>query len=149
VRMVLQLQAFGDRPRLPGERAQQTFIRHKVLAMGWLIFKYATTAFLVVVISEVAKRSDRLGSFIAALPTITVLTLLWLYFEKQPDEKITNHAYYTFWYVIPTLPMFFLFPWLFGKFGFWGALGVSVLVTVGCFVVVALLARMFGVDLLG
>lgn len=47
--------------------------------------------------------------------------------------------------------MFFLFPWLFGKFGFWGAIGASVLVTVGCFAVVAvaLLARMFDVDLLG
>lgn len=146
---VLQLREFSDRRGLLGEQAQQIFIRHKELAMGWLIFKYATTAFLVVLISEVAKRSDRLGSFIASLPTITVLTLLWLYFEKQPAEKLTNHAYYTFWYVIPTLPMFFLFPWLFGKFGFWGAIGASVLVTVGCFAVVALLARMFDVDLLG
>lgn len=117
--------------------------------MGWLVFKYATTAFLVVVISEVAKRSDRLGSFIAALPTITILTLLWLYLEKQPAEKITNHAFYTFWYVIPTLPMFFMFPWLFGRFGFGGALGVSVLLTAACFGVVVLVARMCGVDLLG
>lgn len=117
--------------------------------MSWLIFKYATTAFLVVVISEVAKRSDRLGSFIAALPTVTILTLLWLYVEKQPDDKITNHAFYTFWYVIPTLPMFLAFPWAHGKFGFWGAIGVSVALTLVCFVVVALIAKIFNVDLLG
>ncbi len=117
--------------------------------MSWLIFKYATTAFLVVVISEVAKRSDRLGSFIAALPTITILTLLWLHFERQPDEKIINHAYYTFWYVIPTLPMFCMFPWLHGKLGYWGALGASVGITIVCFVAVILIARVFAVDLLG
>jgi hypothetical protein len=64
--------------------------------MLWLITKYAVTALLIVVISEVAKRSDRLGSLVAALPTVTVLTLIWLYVEKQPPEKISNHAWYTF-----------------------------------------------------
>lgn len=117
--------------------------------MAWLIFKYATTALLVVVISEVAKRSDRLGSLMAALPTITILTLLWLYVEKQPDEKITKHAYYTFWYVIPTLPMFLVFGWLHGKFGFWGALGLSALITVLCFGLVTVIAKILGVDLIG
>ena len=77
-------------------------------AMAWIATKYLVTAALVVVISEVAKRSDRIGSLIAALPLVTVLTLLWLYFEKQPAERITNHAWYTFWYVLPTLPMFAL-----------------------------------------
>ncbi|WP_307776826.1 DUF3147 family protein [Ottowia beijingensis] len=78
--------------------------------MAWIATKYLVTAALVVVISEVAKRSDRIGSLIAALPLVTVLTLLWLYFEKQPAERITNHAWYTFWYVLATLPMFALFP---------------------------------------
>jgi uncharacterized membrane protein (GlpM family) len=115
--------------------------------MGWLIFKYATTALLVVIISEVAKRSDRMGSFIAALPTITLLTLFWLYVENEPADKITNHAKYTFWYVIPTLPMFLAFPWLHGKLGFWGAIGASVLLTTACFFVVLLVARIWDIDL--
>jgi len=63
-----------------------------------------------VLISEVAKRSDRLGGFIAALTVMTLLTLFWLYIENQGEEKIANHAYYTFWYVIPTLPMLLFFP---------------------------------------
>ena len=78
--------------------------------MAWIITKYLLTAGMVVFISEVTKRSDRLGGFIAALPLMTLLTLVWLYIENQPEEKIANHAYYTFWYVIPTLPMFLLFP---------------------------------------
>ena len=80
--------------------------------MTWIVTKYLITAGLVVLISEVAKRSDKLGALIAALPLVTVLTLFWLYFEKQPTEKIANHAYYTFWYVIPTLPMLVAFPWI-------------------------------------
>lgn len=61
--------------------------------MGWLISKYLITAALVVVVSEVAKRSDRFGGLIAALPLVTVLTLIWLYTEKQSPEKIANHAW--------------------------------------------------------
>ena len=83
--------------------------------MTWLITKYLLTAGMVVFISEVAKRSDKLGGFIAALPLMTLLTLTWLYIENHPEEKIANHAYYTFWYVIPTLPMFLLFPYLLPK----------------------------------
>jgi len=100
--------------------------------MTWLITKYLLTAGMVVFISEVAKRSDRLGGFIAALPLMTLLTLVWLYIENQPEEKIANHAYYTFWYVIPTLPMFLLFPFLLPKLGFWLTLVASTLVTIIC-----------------
>lgn len=74
--------------------------------MTWLIAKYALTAAMVVIVSEVAKRSDKIGGLIAALPLMTILTLVWLYMENQTQEKIANHAWYTFWYVIPTLPMF-------------------------------------------
>jgi len=87
--------------------------------MAWIITKYLLTSGLVVFISEVSKRSDKLGGLIAALPLVTFLTLTWLYIENQSEEKIANHAYYTFWYVIPTLPMFLLFPYLLPKLCFW------------------------------
>ena len=64
--------------------------------MAWLVTKYLITAAVVVLISEVAKRSDKLGGLIAALPMVTFLALIWLYVEKQPVEKISNHAWYTF-----------------------------------------------------
>ena len=116
--------------------------------MAWIITKYLITAGLVVFISEIAKRSDKLGGFIAALPLITLLTLIWLYIEKQSDEKIANHAYYTFWYVIPTLPMFLLFPYLLPKLGFWLTMGASVVVTIICFGLFALVMKGIGVELL-
>lgn len=116
--------------------------------MAWLITKYLLTAAMVVLISEIAKRSDKLGAFIAALPLVTVLALIWLYVEHAPQEKIANHAWYTFWYVLPTLPMFLLFPWLLARWGFWPALGACVVVTVICFSAFALVLRRFGIHLL-
>lgn len=64
--------------------------------MAWVISKYFLTAIVVVVVSEIAKRSDKFGGLIAALPLITVLTLIWLHVENQSADKIANHAWYTF-----------------------------------------------------
>ena len=116
--------------------------------MPWLIVKYLVTAGVVVAVSELAKRSDRLGALIASLPLVTFLALIWLYVEKQPAAKIANHAWYTFWYVVPTLPMFLLFPRLFARFGFWSALGLSVVITFVCFVLFAVALKPLGVKLL-
>ena len=116
--------------------------------MLWMISKYLATAGVVVAVSEVAKRSDRLGGLIAALPLITVLSLIWLHLEKQSVEKVANHARYTFWYVIPTLPMFLLFPCLLPKLGFWMTLLVCCVFSVLCFVLFAFIVRRFGIVLL-
>lgn len=116
--------------------------------MAWLVTKYLITAGVVVLISEIAKRSDRLGGFIGALPIVTFLALIWLHLEKQPESKVANHAWYTLWYVIPTLPMFAAFPALQARIGFWPTMLASVLITVACFGLFALLVRRFGIELL-
>lgn len=116
--------------------------------MAWLITKYLLTAAVVVLVSEAAKRSDKLGAFIAALPLVTILVLIWLYVEKQPQIKIANHAWYTFWYVVPTLPMFLAFPFLLSRIGFWPTLLASIVITASCFGLFALAVRHFGIELL-
>jgi hypothetical protein len=116
--------------------------------MPWLITKYLLTAAVVVLVSEAAKRSDKLGGFIAALPLVTFLALVWLYVEKQPEAKIANHAWYTFWYVLPTLPMFLLFPLLLPRLGFWPTLLASAAITSACFGLFALVLKPFGIQLL-
>ena len=116
--------------------------------MAWVITKYLITAALVVFISEVAKRSDKLGGLVASLPLITVLTLIWLYLERQSETKIANHAYYTFWYVVPTLPMFLVFPYLLPRLGFWLTMASCVIITMICFAIFAYVVKSFGVELL-
>jgi hypothetical protein len=116
--------------------------------MMWIVTKYLITATVVVLVSELAKRSDKLGALVAALPVVTVLTLIWLHVERQPAAKVANHAWYTFWYVVPTLPMFLAFPVLLARLGFWPALAVSIALTIVCFVIFAVLVKRFGITLI-
>ncbi len=116
--------------------------------MIWLVTKFAITAALIVLVTEVAKRSDKAGALIAALPLVTLLALVWLHVEGQPQEKVANHAWYTFWYVLPTLPMFLAFPFLLPRIGFWPSLLASAVVTVVSFGAFAVVLRRFGIDLL-
>ena len=65
--------------------------------MLWLLTKFAVSAAVIVAVSEIAKRSDKAGALIASLPLVTLLALVWLHVEGQPQEKVANHAWYTFW----------------------------------------------------
>lgn len=113
----------------------------------WL--KYLISAGLVVLISEVAARSDRAGAVIGALPWLTTLAMVWLFVEKQSDEKIANHAYYTFWYVLPTLPMFLLIPFLLRRgLGFPLVLSIALGTTAVLFLSYVHVLKRFGIALL-
>jgi hypothetical protein len=116
--------------------------------MYYIAFKYFITAFLIVFVSEIAKRSDKIGAVISSFPLVTILILIWLYVENQDKLKIQNHAYYTFWYVIPTLPMFILFPFLYDKLGFWMDLFVCLIITAVIFIIFAMLVKKIGIELL-
>ena len=116
--------------------------------MLWIICKYLITAAVVVAVSETAKRSDRAGALLASLPLVTLLALIWLHVEKQSVEKVANHAWYTFWYVVPTLPMFLAFPALLPRLGFWATLLACAVMTVACFALFALAVRHWGIRLL-
>jgi hypothetical protein len=132
----------------PRRHCQNNAVAHHA-GMTLLITKYAVTAFVIVLVSELAKRSDKFGALVSSLPFVTIMVMVWLHFEKQGTAKLANHAFYTFWYVIPTLPMFLLMPWLLHKgTGFWWALLWCSLLTFVCFVVTALAAKRFGVDLI-
>ncbi len=112
------------------------------------LFKLFFTAIIIVIISEIAKHYDRLAALVASLPLVTLITLFWLYYENQPEEKIANHAYYTFWYVIPTLPMFIFFPWAIKVFGFWITFILSIFLTIIIFFLYATILKKFGINLI-
>ena len=116
--------------------------------MSWIITKTFVTAALIVLITEVAKRSEKLGALITALPWVALLALVWMQLEQQPTENIGRYASYTFWYVLPTLPMFLLFPWLLARFGFWPAFAASIAASASLFGLLALAVRNFGIELI-
>ena len=116
--------------------------------MAWIIVKYFLTAAVVVLVSEFAKRNDKLAGLVAALPLVTVLALIWLYVEKQPPVKISNSRRVYILVCVPTLPMFLAFPALIPRLGFWPTLLACVIITVACFWLFALAVRRFGIELL-
>ncbi|MEY2864021.1 MAG: hypothetical protein RLY58_1728 [Pseudomonadota bacterium] len=112
-----------------------------------IYLKYLMTAGLVVIISEIAKRNDQWGGLMASLPLVTLLTLVWMHVEHQSIDKIANHAGYTFWYVLPTLPFFLIFPALLKTVGFWLALLISVGITLFIVLGTAKILALFGIHL--
>lgn len=111
--------------------------------------KYLLTATLVVIISEAAKRSDRLGALIGALPWMSILAMAWILHDTGNTEKVSKHAWYTFWYVLPTLPMFLLLPYLLRHgVSFWWALLAGMALTLVLVVIEVLVLRRFGIELL-
>ncbi len=117
-----------------------------------IYLKYLITAAVVVAVSEFAKRSDKLGALISALPIVAILVMIWLFAEEKGAEqstKIANYAFYTFWYVIPTLPMFLVMSGMMRKgSGFLLALGVYVVGTLILFLLLHLILKKFGVGLI-
>ena len=98
--------------------------------MFFLLTKFIVTALLIVLISEIAKVNDKLGGLIAAMPIMTLLVILWMYYDGNSNEKISSHISYTLFYIIPTMPMFLIFPFVISKFGFYIAFLISILITV-------------------
>ena len=114
----------------------------------FVVAKIIITALLIVIISEIAKLNDRIGALIAALPITTFLILFWLHFENNSTEKISNHVSYTLLYVLPTLPMFLVFPYLINKFGFYWSIIISLFITIFFVVIVHLLTKKYGYKIL-
>ena len=85
---------------------------------------------------------------IAALPLTALLVIFWMHFEGASEAQIANHITYKLFCIAPTLPMFFLFPWLIGKFGFFLAAVGSILLTIFCIYVFNVFSEFFGTRIL-
>ena len=116
--------------------------------MLFYIAKVLFTSVIIVSVTEIAKRSDKLGGLVAALPLTTILIIFWMYFEGFSNEKISKHMLYTAFFVIPTLPMFLLFPLLIAKFNFIGAVAIGMALTITLLIATDKLMRYFGSVLL-
>ncbi|MFN3837148.1 MAG: DUF3147 family protein [Brevundimonas sp.] len=103
---------------------------------------------LVALISETARRNAALGALFASLPVVSVLGMIWLWRDTGDANRLADHAEATFWYVLPSLPMFLLVPALLRRgVHFWPALGAGCALTVGLYGVTILIAARFGVRL--
>ena len=91
--------------------------------MLYLVLKSAISGIIVAIVSEVAKRYPGFGGLIASLPLVSVLGMIWLWRDTRDPVRMAQHATGTFWFVLPSLPMFLVIPELLRRgVGFWPAL---------------------------
>jgi hypothetical protein len=117
------------------------------------VVKILISASLIYLVNEVVVRHSKplLGSLIASLPLVSVLTFIWIWndLRAKPDvlvEKLSAHSAGVFWFVLPSLPMFLLIPWMLRKgIGFWPAMATGCVITIIVYFLMAKLLARFGV----
>ena len=116
--------------------------------MGYTLVKTLVSAFIITLVSEVAKRSPALAALIASLPLVSVLGMIWIYQETHDIPRIAAHSEATFWFVLPSLPMFLVLPLLLRHgMGFYLALALNCLMTALLYLAMVKLGAYFGVKL--
>lgn len=116
--------------------------------MLYLFIKAALSGVIVMAVSEIARRSPSLGGLIASLPLISILGILWLWRDTSDVERIAAHSQATFWFVLPSLPMFLIFPAMLRHgVNFWLALVLGCAITIALYVATLWVLPKFGIRL--
>lgn len=116
--------------------------------MLYLALKAALSGVIIAVVSEVAQRRPGLGALIVSLPLVSIISIIWLWRDTGDVQRIAAHAEATFWLVLPTLPMFLVFPALLRNgTGFWLALAASCVLTVALYLLTIWLLPKFGISI--
>lgn len=72
-----------------------------------LFIKVIISAFVILIITEIAKKNGTLAGIIAVLPINIILSLLWINFETKDIETINNFIHASFRGLLP-LTLFLL-----------------------------------------
>ncbi|ALL14246.1 DUF3147 family protein [Caulobacter henricii] len=116
--------------------------------MLYLILKAALSGVIIAAISEIARKSPGFGALVASLPLISILGMIWLWRDTRDVVRMASHVEATFWYVLPSLPMFLVIPALLRRgLGFWPALAAGCLLTISLYAAMMAVGPRFGVKL--
>lgn len=116
--------------------------------MFYFVLKAAISGIIIAAVSTIAKRSPGFGALVASLPLISVLGMIWLWRERPDTQNMADHAGATFWYVLPSLPMFLLIPALLRQgWSFWAALLAGCVLTVLLYLAMVWVGARFGLRL--
>jgi hypothetical protein len=116
--------------------------------MWYLLAKAALSGVLIAIISEVARRYPGWGGLIASLPLVSVLGMIWLWRDRPDAANMAAHVEATFWFVLPSLPMFLVMPALLRSgWSFWAALAVGCVTTMMLYALMLALAPRLGLRL--
>ena len=116
--------------------------------MLYLVIKALVSGAIIAAVSEVAKRYPGFGALIASLPLVSVLGMIWLRHDKPDAGNMAAHAGATFWYVLPSLPMFLLMPALLNRsVPFWLSLAAGCVLTISLYTLMTWVGPRFGLRL--
>lgn len=103
---------------------------------------------IIAAIAMVARRYPAAGALVASLPLLSILAMIWLWHDTSDRILLANHAEATFFYVIPSLPMFLLIPAMLRRgYEFPAALGSGIALTLALYFITIIIAARFGVRL--
>ena len=115
--------------------------------MAYYAVKVLVSAVLIVLISEVARRSTLFGALIASLPITSLLAVIWLYLDTGDSGRIAALSTGVFWLVLPSLAFFVVLPLaLRAGWAFWPSLSAAILATVACYGIMVPILRKFGIE---
>jgi len=116
--------------------------------MLYLIVKAVISGILIAVASEVARRWPGWGALIVSLPLVSILAMLWLWRDTHDPVRMAAHVEATFWFVIPSLPMFLLIPSMLRQgWSFWTALLAGCALTIALYLGTTWIGPRFGLRL--
>mgnify|MGYP001327232220 CR=1 FL=1 len=116
--------------------------------MAYLIIKALLSGVIVAAVAEVSKRYPGIGGLIASLPLVSVLGMIWIWRDTGDTARLAAHAEATFWFVLPSLPMFLVIPiMLRNGMGFWAALAAGCALTIALYALMLWVGPRFGLKL--
>lgn len=115
---------------------------------GWLAIKALVSGLIVAAVSETARRYPGVGGLVASLPLVSVLGMIWLWHDRPDAANMAHHATATFWFVLPSLPMFLVIPALLRSgMNFYLSLLLGCLLTIILYAIMVALAPRIGIRL--
>lgn len=116
--------------------------------MLYLVIKAGLSGIIIAIVSEVARRYPGWGALIASLPLVSILGMIWLWRDTNDVTRMAAHAEATFWFVLPSLPMFLLVPFLLRSgASFWLALLLGCGLTMLLYYLMTIIGPRFGLQL--
>jgi hypothetical protein len=116
--------------------------------LAYYITKLIITTFLIVLISEIAKRSSLAGALLAAIPLVSILAMTWMYIDTSSSENAVEFSNRIIWLIAPSMTLFIAFPILIKKgLGFYPSMGISIVMTILAYYSVIFVLGKFGMKL--
>jgi hypothetical protein len=101
---------------------------------------------IIAAIAEIGRRLPAMAALIASLPLVSILGMIFLWHARPDAENMAVHAQSTFWFVLPSLPMFLLIPVLLRQgLGFWASLAIGCVLTIALYLLMVQFGPRLGI----